>query len=76
MNLFKHAIPLLAASLLLISCSGEVESARLASESRASEKVAQGLYNSAVAAEKAGKLGKAKIIRENRPPAPALPRCP
>ncbi|MDF1711579.1 MAG: outer membrane protein assembly factor BamD [Akkermansiaceae bacterium] len=64
MNLFKHAIPLLAASLLLISCSGEVESARLASESRASEKVAQGLYNSAVAAEKAGKLGKATKLYE------------
>jgi outer membrane protein assembly factor BamD (BamD/ComL family) len=64
MNLFKHAIPLFAASLFLLSCGGEVESARLASESRASEKTAQGIYNEAVAAEKAGKLGKATKLYE------------
>ncbi|MDB4770335.1 hypothetical protein OAF97_02610, partial [Akkermansiaceae bacterium] len=64
MKLLKHAIIVFAASLLLPSCGGDVESARLASESRASEKIAQALYNSAIAAEKAGKLGRAIKIYE------------
>ena len=64
MKFFKHALALFAASLLLPSCGGDVESARLASDSRASEKIAQTLYNSAVAAEKAGKLARAIKIYE------------
>lgn len=64
MKIFKHAIVLFAASLLLPSCGGDVESTRLASESRASEKTAQALYDSAIAAEKAGKLGQATKIYE------------
>lgn len=64
MKLFKHAIALFAASLLLPSCGGDVDSTRLASDSRASEKIAQALYDSAVAAEKAGKLGRATKIYE------------
>jgi outer membrane protein assembly factor BamD len=64
MKLFKHVVAIFAASLSLLSCGGDVESARLASDSRASEKVAQTLYNSAVAAENAGKLGRAIKIYE------------
>jgi outer membrane protein assembly factor BamD len=48
----------------LLSCGGDVESARLASDSRASEKVAQTLYNSAIAAENAGKVGRAIKVYE------------
>ncbi len=64
MKLFKHVVAVFAASLSLLSCGGDVESARLASDSRASEKVAQTLYNSAIAAENAGKVGRAIKIYE------------
>ncbi len=64
MKLFKHVVAVFAASLSLISCGGDVESARLASDSRASEKVAQTLYNSAIAAENAGKVGRAIKVYE------------
>jgi outer membrane protein assembly factor BamD len=57
-------VAVFAASLSLLSCGGDVESARLASDSRASEKVAQTLYNSAIAAENAGKVGRAIKIYE------------
>ncbi|MFT6861966.1 MAG: outer membrane protein assembly factor BamD [Akkermansiaceae bacterium] len=60
MSLFKHAIPLFAACLFLPSCGGDLDAEPLASESRASEKTAQALYNSAYAAEKAGKLRRAR----------------
>lgn len=64
MKLFKHVVAVFAASLSLLSCGGDVESARLASDSRASEKVAQTLYNSAIAAENAGKVGRAIKVYE------------
>ena len=64
MKLFKHVVAVFAASLSLLSCGGDVESARLASDSRASEKVAQTLYNSAITAENAGKVGRAIKIYE------------
>ena len=65
MRLFKHAIPVFAACLFLPSCSPDLDAARLASESRASEKTAQALYNSAYADEKAGKLKRARKSYRN-----------
>ncbi|MEN8774688.1 MAG: outer membrane protein assembly factor BamD [Akkermansiaceae bacterium] len=64
MNLFKHAISLFAASSFLLSCGGSADSARLASDSRASEETAQAYYNAAVAAEKSGDYRKATKLFE------------
>ena len=60
MNLFKEASLLFAISLALASCGGNVGTSRLASESRASEKDARAFYNAGIAAQKAGKLGRAR----------------
>lgn len=64
MRPIKHAITFLAACLFLNSCGGGTEAPKLASESRASEKIAQALYNSGYAAEKAGKSKRARNIYE------------
>lgn len=75
MILIKKVPFLLAAALMLASCgSGGVDSAQLASNTRAGEGVAQQLYNSGYASESAGDAGKAmkayKKITKKYPMAP------
>lgn len=60
MKLFLQAIPLFAAILFLPSCTSDTSTARLASETRATETTAQSIYNSAYAYEKAGNLDRAR----------------
>ncbi|MFT7172250.1 MAG: outer membrane protein assembly factor BamD (BamD/ComL family) [Paracoccaceae bacterium] len=60
MTSIKHAAFLFTASLFLPSCSGDPDSAQLASKTRAGENSAQSYYNRGVAAEKSGKYSRAK----------------